>query len=72
MSDIVISWDPHGYAVSYIVDIEHQVTHETDSQSTTNTTVTFQNKPTGTYDYKVTAVMPDETTQIIVEDVLEN
>ena len=71
MGDLVITWSPYGFAVSYKVDVEHQVSHERDSQTTSNTTVTFYNKPTGVYNYRVTAIFSDDSTQVIVEDIIE-
>lgn len=68
MSDLTYSWASHPGAVEYLVEIEHQTTHEQDSQTTSNTTVTFREKPSGTYDIVVKAKFADGSTQIIITD----
>ena len=73
MGDLVITWSPHSEAVSYKVEIEHQVSHETDSQTAPGTAVsaTFYNKPAGVYNYRGLAILPDDSTQIVIVDTIE-
>ena len=66
--DLTYSWAATFGAVNYTIDIENQTTSEKYSQETANTTVTFYNIPSGTYDITVTAKMTDGSTSIVIED----
>ncbi len=69
--DLTYSWNAVFDAVSYKIEIEHQVTAQKYSQDTANTTATFSNIPGGTYDIVVTVTKTDGSTDIVIADESE-
>lgn len=66
------SWSGQSGAISYTLEIEQTQTQEQFSWETSATSVSAFNIPSGTYTVKVTAKYADNSTSIIIEDLIEH
>ena len=64
------SWNPAFGAVSYDVELKHTLTQEQTNIETTDTFVSLAGLPVGTYTIKVTAKLANQSSSIIVEDLI--
>lgn len=66
------SWTGEANADTYVVQIKNLSSQETFSWMTPLTEVTALNIPNGLYEVKVTAIFPDTTTAIIIEELVQH
>lgn len=66
------SWTAEPGAVSYEVDLVNTSTQEAFNWETLTNSVTAFGVPSGSYDVTVTAKMPDNTSYIIVVEVIDH